>query len=62
MQFQDEHIGSLPVEEKEDIAAAIETIANSKDHYDIRPKYFLFYFLLGWLATAVICLFVRSMM
>jgi hypothetical protein len=59
MQFQEEHIEPLPVEEKEDIAPAVEP-SNSKEQYGIRPGYFLFYFILGWLATVVICLFVRS--
>jgi hypothetical protein len=60
MQFQEEHIEPLPVEEKDDITVAIEAAANSKEQYGIRPGYFLFYFILGWLATVVICLFVRS--
>ncbi|MGN6163927.1 MAG: hypothetical protein ACTHOF_05230 [Flavisolibacter sp.] len=60
MQLQDAHTEPLPVAEKEAIAPAAEA-APGKEPYGVKPAYFLFCFLLGWLATVVVCLFVRSM-
>ncbi|MGN6400008.1 MAG: hypothetical protein ACTHMD_06115 [Flavisolibacter sp.] len=51
----------LPVEQIEDTTPPVEP-APGKERYGIGPGQFLFCFILGWLATVVICLFVRSMM